>query len=117
MTKWEPEKHKSLGVQVERFMGHVATDGSLDKKDWRGACGWAVVHLDYDEEIRPMYGMNGSMEEELEIHRTIKRAERTAFVCLLKKVIGPNKGTVDGITKRRECIKPRAGGADLWLKN
>ena len=32
-------------------MGHVATDGSLLGRagKWR-ACGWAVAHLDYDEE-------------------------------------------------------------------
>ena len=44
----------------------------------------------------------------------------TAFLCLLKKVIGPikahvdNKGINDGSRKgEKECIKPRAGDADL----
>ena len=29
VTKWESEKHRSWGVPVEVFKGHVATDGSL----------------------------------------------------------------------------------------
>ena len=105
-------------MQVEGFRGHVATDGSLLGKTgkWR-AYGWAVVQLDYDGEMGPFYGMYGSMEAELEIQRTIKRAELTAFVCLLNRVIGTikvlvdNKGIIDGLRKGvRECIGPRAGG-------
>ena len=43
------------------------------------------------------------MEAEFEVQRTMKRAELTAFLCLLKNVIGPikvhvdNKGIVDGL--------------------
>ena len=78
-------------MQVEGF-GHVATDGSLSGKTGKwGAWGWTVVQLDYDEEMEPLYGMCGSMEAEYEVQRTIKRAEVTAFFCLLKKVIGPIK--------------------------
>ena len=67
-----------------------------------------------------------SMEAEHEVQRTIKRAELTALLCLLRKVCGPikihvdNKGMIDGLRKgEKECIKPRAGDADLWknLKN
>ena len=47
--------------------------------------------MDYDEELRSVHGMYGSMEAELEVQRTIKRAELTAFLCLLMKVIGPGK--------------------------
>ena len=64
------------------------------------------------------------MEAEFEVQRTIKRAELTAFLCLLRKVRGPveihvdNKGIIDGIRRLgEECIKPRAGDADLWIKN
>ena len=42
---------------------------------------------------------------------------------LLKRVIGPikvhvdNKGIIDGLWRgERECIKPKAGDADLWIK-
>ena len=63
------------------------------------------------------------MEAEFEVQRTIKRAELTAFSCLLRKVRGPikihvdNKGIIDGIRRpEKECIKPRAGDADLWIK-
>ena len=100
-------------MQVEGFEGHVATDCCLLGKIgmWR-ACGWAVVQLDYDEEIGPLHGMYGSVEAELEVQRTIKRAEVTAFLCLLKTVTGPvrvhvdNKGIIDGLRRRREreCV-------------
>ena len=68
-------------------------------------------------------GMYGSMEAQLDVQRTIKRAELTASLCLLKRVIGPikvhvdNKGIIDGLRRgARERIKPRAGDADLWIK-
>ena len=91
-------------MPAKDFKGHVATDGSLLGKagQWR-ASGWAVVQLDYDEEMGPLHGMCGSMEAEYEVLRTIKRAELTAFLCLLWKVIGPikvhvdNKGIIDGL--------------------
>ena len=61
--------------------------------------------------------MYGSIESEFEVQRTIKRAELTAFLSFLRKVSGPIKLLVDnkGIGEK-ECIKPRAGDADLWFK-
>ena len=49
MKKWESEKHRCWCMQVEGFRGH---DGSLlgTTGKW-GACGWAVVQPDYDEEM------------------------------------------------------------------
>ena len=95
VKKWESEKHKSLGMTVEGFKGFVATDGSLPGKagKWR-ACGWAVVQLDYDEEMEPLFGMYGSV-----VQGTIKRAELTAFLCLLERVIGPVRVHVE----KRNC--------------
>ena len=92
---------QKLGHVHRRLQSHVATDGSLlgAAGKWR-ACGWSVVQLDFDGELGPLYGMYGSMERELEVQRTIKRAELTAFLCLLKRVIGPitvhvdNKGII-----------------------
>ena len=82
------------------------------------------MQLDYDEEMGPLYGMCGSLEAEYEVQRTIKRAELTAFLCLLNKVIGPikvhvgNKGIIDGLRKgEKECIKPIAGDADFLDQN
>ena len=120
MMKWESEKHKSWVMPAESFKSHATTDGSLQGKAGKwGACGWAVVQLDYDEEMGPLHGMCGSMEAECELQRTIKRAELTAFLQLLKKVIGPikvhvdNKRIVDGLQRGgKECINPRAGDAD-----
>ena len=80
--------------------------------------------LGYDEEeLGHLRGMYGSTEAELEVQRTIKRAELTAFFCFLNKVIGPikvhvdNKGIIDGLWRReRKCIDPKTGDADLWIK-
>ena len=61
------------------------------------------MQLDYDAELVPLHGMYGSMEAEVEVQRTIKRAKLTAFSCFLKRVIGPikvhvdNKGIIDGL--------------------
>ena len=67
---------------MEGFNGHVATDGHLLGRivKWR-ACGWAVVQLAYDEEMEPLHRMYGSVEAEVEVQRTIKRAELTTFLC------------------------------------
>ena len=82
-----------------------------------------MVQLDYDEELGPLRGMYGSMEAELEVQRTIKRAEVTAFLCLLKKGIGPikvhvdKKGILDGLWRgERKCMNPTDGDADMWIK-
>ena len=67
--------------------------------------------------------MHGSMEAEFEVQRTIKTAELTAFLPFLAKVGGQimihvdNKGIIDGLRRgEQECIKPRAGDADLRIK-
>ena len=63
-------------LPAEGFKCHVATDGSLQGETGKwGACGWAVVQLDYDEEMEPLHGMYGSVEAELEVQRTVKRCE------------------------------------------
>ena len=73
-------------MPAEGFKGHVATDGSpLGTAGKWGACCWSVAHLDYDEGLGPLHGMYGSMESACEVQRTIKSAELTAFLCLLKK--------------------------------
>ena len=111
-------------MPAEGCEGHVATDGSLlgMAGKW-GACGWSVVPLDHDEELGPLHGMYGSMEAKFEVQRTIKRAKLTAFLCVLKREIGPikvhadNKGIIDGLWRgERKCIDPKAGDADLWIK-
>ena len=79
--------------------------------------------MDCDEEMEPLHGMYASKEAEFEVQRTVKRAELTAFLCLLRKVSGPikvhvdNKGIIDGLRKgEKKCIKRRAGDADLCIK-
>ena len=82
-----------------------------------------MVPLDHVEEMGLLHRMYGSMEAEFEVQRTIKRAELTAFLYLLRKVCGPikihvdNKGEIDGFRRGdRVCTKPRAGDADVWIK-
>ena len=72
MKIWESEERQSWCMQVEGFRGHVETDGTpLGAAGKWEACGWAVVQLDYDEEMmRPLHGMYCSMEAELEVQRT-----------------------------------------------
>ena len=54
--------------------------------------------------------MCGSVEAELEVQRTIKRVELTAFLCFLERVIGPirvhvgNKGIIDGLRKEKVSV-------------
>ena len=71
----------------------MTTDGSsVGKTGKRRACGWAVVQLDYDEEMAPLHGMYGSVEAELEVQRTIYKAELTAFFCFKKNSHWANQG-------------------------
>ena len=78
---------------------------------------------DKKKELGLLHGMYGSMEVDFEVQRTIKRAELTAFTCMLKKVIGPikvhvdNKGIIDGRWRgETKCVDPKASDADLWIK-
>ena len=61
-----------------------------------------------------MHGLYGTQHAELEVQRTIKRAELAAFLCLFRSAIGPtmvqvdNKGIIDGQWKGEvTCIGPR----------
>ena len=81
MKKWESEKHKSWGLPAEGFKGQVATvfwalqeSGEHVVGQW---CNWIFM-----ENWGPMYGCMENYEPEFQ--RTIKRAELTAFLCLLK---------------------------------
>ena len=80
------------------------------------------MQLDHDEERGPMHGMYGTLDAELEVQRTIKRAELTAFLCLPRKAVGPtmvhvdNKGIIQGLWRgETRCIGSRAKDADLWI--
>ena len=68
--------------------------------------------------------MYDSMEAEFEVQRTIKRAELTAFLWFLKKVIGPikvhvdSKGIIVGLWRgERTCMNPKACDAGLWINS
>ena len=110
--KWESAKHKSWGFPAEGFRDHVTIGGSLLGVSGRwNACGWSVVQLDHDEEMGPMHGMYRTLDAELvEVQRTIQQAEFTAFLCLLRKAIGPTmvhvdiKGIIDGLWRVRNAM-------------
>ena len=88
--RWESEKHISGSIPVDGFRNHVAADGSpLGVSSRWGACGWSVVQVEHDEELRPMHGMYGTLDADVEVRRTIQRAEPAAFLCLLRKAICP----------------------------
>ena len=95
------------------YVRPFATGGSLLGVLGRwGAHGWSVVQLDHDEE----------MGAELEVQRTIKRAELTTSLCFLRKANGPtvvhvgNKGIIDELWRgETRCIGPEAMDADLWI--
>ena len=56
---------------------------TLGKTGKCGACGWAVVLLDYDEGMEPLHGMYGSMEAEFGLaHCQEARAEG---ICMLSQ--------------------------------
>ena len=66
-----------------------------------------------------MHGMCGTLDAELEVQRTTHRVELTAFLCLLRKAIGPtvvhvdNTGIIDGpVDGEMTCIGPRAKDVD-----
>ena len=115
------EKHQSWGMSAEGFGNHVTTDDSLLGVPGRwGACGWSVVQLDHDEKMRPMHGMYGTLDAKLEMQRTVKRAELTAFLCLSGEVIGPtmvhcdNTGIVGwAVEGRNEVHWPKSEGRRL----
>ena len=69
-----------------------------------------------------MHRVYGTLDAELEVQRTIKRAELTSFLCLLRKAIGPtvvhvdNKVIIDGLWRgEMKCIGAKAKDADLWI--
>ena len=105
MKKWESEKHKSWSMPAEGSTGHVAADGSLVVSMWLGSewCSWITM-----KRWGPCTGMTAPWQAELEVQRTIKRAELTAFLFLLKRVSGPikvhvdNKGIIDGLRRGEE---------------
>ena len=81
-----------------------------------------MVQLGHDEEKEPTHGMYGTLHAELEVQRTIKRAELPAFLCLLRKAVGPtmvhvdNKGIFDALCRGfMKCTGSKAKDADLWI--
>ena len=89
--------------------------GTTSPPMW-SACGWSVVLLDHDEER----GMNDTVDTDLEVQHTIKRAALTAFFRLLRRILGPttvhvDKGIIDGLWREEmKFTGQEAEDADLW---
>ena len=59
------------------------------------ACGWSVVPLDHDEERWDRCtGVFGTLDAELEVQRTIQRAEFTAFLCFFGELLVQRRRTL-----------------------
>ena len=117
VTKWKSEKHKSWNMPAE---GSRATlqrtalswvqleSGEHVVGQW---CSWTAM-----KNWCPCMGCTAGWEAELEVQRTMKRAELTAFLCLLKKksdwtheVQVDNEGIIDGLWRGvRNCIDPKS---------
>ena len=61
-------------------------------------------------------------DADLEVQRTIKRAELRAFLSLLRRIVGStaarvdDKRIIDGLWRgAMKCIGPKAKDADLWM--
>ena len=118
VRRWESEKHRSWCMPVDGFRDHVATDGpQLGVSGQWSACDWLVVQLDHDVKMGPVHEMHGTLEADLEVVRTIKRAELTAFFCLFRRIVGPPRlmWTTKESSMGLNCIGPKAKDADLWI--
>ena len=63
-----------------------------------------------------------TVEADLKVQRTMKRAEWTAFCCLFRKIIGPktahadSKRIIDGLSKTEmKCNGQKTKDAELWM--
>ena len=124
--KWQSATHKEWRLVPSGLRDHVATDGFVTEvSDRRGACGLSLLQLDYDGELGPTRGINGTLEVKSEVQHTIKRAELTAVLCLLESMCGPptvqvdNTHTIDWLWKEEKMHWPdseRCGHVDLGRK-
>ena len=77
-THWRKWAAKHESEELKEGVGSLL---GVTRK-W-SAGGWSVVQLDHDEEMGPKHGIHGTLEADLGVQRTIKRAELTAFLCFL----------------------------------
>ena len=68
---------------------------------------WSVVQLDHDEDCWPMHGMHGTLDPDLELQRTVKRADLTAFIRHFGRIVDlatdhvDIKGIIDGLWREK----------------
>ena len=122
-TDWLLEEFKRRRRNPGSHSEVMAIDGSL-----RGvvgifaACGWAVMQVDLGGGIEPWYGMCGIMPVELEVQRTLKRAEMWALLMALRRHEGLAEISTDKLGGVQafwdgevSCVFADHTGADLWV--
>ena len=87
------------------------------------ACGWAVVQLDDPQEEELWHAMSGTIQDDIEVQRTIKRAVLWALMMALRGPSGAaathtdNMGILGCLWKgEEEGSDPKQKDADLWTK-
>ena len=76
---------------------------------------------DHDNKMGSTHGMYGTWSANLEVERTIKKAELTAFLCLLTRIVGPttahvgNKRIIDG--KIEKDGEMRSWESTIWQEH
>ena len=79
------------GQEVSRRSLQAKTVGGQSTAPGTTSC----AQLDHYEEKEREHGMYGTVEADLKVQRRIKRAELTAFYCLLRRTIGPKTAHAD----------------------
>ena len=111
-TEWCAEANKYRCMRCGRGRKYMKMPGKCTGPKNLHVAG--QVQLDYDEDMATCMDY-GSMEAELEVQRTIKRTELTAFPCLLKRMIGPtnvyvdSKGIDDGLWRGERLHQAKSG--------
>ena len=86
--KWISETSRDWDRRIEGFCEHIANDGSLEGVSGQDlACGWAEVQFYYEKKDEPWYAICGTMLAELQVQRSISRAELWAFTMALAGMI------------------------------
>ena len=115
------EESNKVDRKPRSFHGRIAIDVSLRETAGKyAACGWVVVQMNLDGDEEPWYGVACNMPIELEVQRTIKRADICALYMALCRLNGPagiysdNRGVVQALNRgQANCIAATHKDADL----
>ena len=113
VSRWESEKRRGWIMPVEGFRDHVTTPMALCWESGHVECVWVVSGAAWS-------WRGGTLDAELEVQRTTKRAAPTALLCLLRGIIGPprpiltTKVSLTGCgEEKRSASAQKAKGTDF----